>query len=127
MPPLAKEPTALLQVIAALEQESDALVHGEIQSLAEVSVRKARWVEEIAQTVRALSAQERQSWRALITRARDLNDRNARLLAARLVSNRARLDVLTGMNPAQAHSTYGADGRARSVWRNTVGGGGVLA
>ncbi len=114
------EPTALLQIIAALEQESDALVHGATDSLAEVSVRKARWVEEIARALRALSAEQRQSWRALITRARDLNDRNARLLAARLVSNRTRLDVLTGFNAARA-ATYGADGRAQSVWRNTGG------
>ncbi len=118
---LSPEPTALLRVISALEQESDALVRGEIQSLTEISVRKARWVEEIAHAVRALSTQERQAWRALIVRARDLNDRNARLLAARLVSNRARLDVLTGTHTAP-NTTYGADGRARSVWRNTVGG-----
>lgn len=125
---LSPEPTALLRVIAALEQESDALVHGQVQSLAEVSIRKARWVEEIAHTVRSLSSRERESWRALITRARDLNDRNARLLAARLTTNRARLDALTGaIHPQIASATYGADGRTQTVWRNTVGGSGVLA
>lgn len=114
-------PTALLRIIAALEEESDALVNGQVESLAEASLRKAHWLEEIAQALRGLNAEQQQAWRTLVVRARELNDRNARLLAARLVSNRARLDVLTGFNSARG-ATYGADGRAQGAWRNTSAG-----
>ena len=105
----------LLETIAALEQESAVLAGRSDALLTEVSLRKSRWLHEMADTMRSLAPAERAGHHALTERARELNDRNARLLAARVVSNRARLDVLTGA----AMATYGAGGRTSSPARST--------
>ena len=110
----------LLEAIGALEQESAVLAGRSDELLTEVSMRKSRCVIELADAMRALSPAERAAHAALATRARELNDRNARLLAARLVSNRARLEVLTGA----AKTAYGADGRTISPARSA---GAVIA
>lgn len=110
----------LLETIAALEQESAVLAGRSDDSLAEVSLRKSRWISEMFDMLRSCSPAERAEHLALVARARDLNDRNARLLAARLISNRSRLDVLRGT----AAATYGADGLAASLARPA---GAVLA
>jgi flagellar biosynthesis/type III secretory pathway chaperone len=104
----------LLETIAALEQESAVLAGRSDTLLTEVSLRKSRWLHEMADTMRTLAPAERAGHHALAERARELNDRNARLLAARLVVTRSRLDVLTGAST----STYGADGRASTPARS---------
>lgn len=111
---------ALLQTIGVLEQETAVLAGRSDALLAEVSMRKSRWTSELADRLRALPAADRAAYAALTARARELNDRNARLLAARLVATRSRLDVLAGASMA----TYGADGRTSSLARSA---GAVLA
>jgi flagellar biosynthesis/type III secretory pathway chaperone len=111
----------LLETIAALEQESEVLAGRSAELLIDVSMRKARWVGEMAETLRALTPEQRTQHLALATHAQQLNDRNARLLAARLVSNRARLDALSGAATANTGTAlYGTDGRAVLAAR-TVG------
>lgn len=103
----------LLEAIAVLEQESEVLAGRASTLLIDVSMRKAHCMSELAETLRALTPEQQRAHAALTTHAQQLNDRNARLLAARLVSNRARLDAL---NNAASGSTgaalYGADGRS---------------
>lgn len=110
----------LLETIAVLEQESAVLAGRSGDSLDDVSLRKARWIGEMADTLRSCSPAELAAHKALATRARELNDRNARMLAARLVFNRSRLDVLGGA----AAATYGANGLTSSPARSA---GAVLA
>lgn len=108
----------LLETIAALEQESEVLAGRSSALLIDVSMRKARWVGEMADMLRALTPEQRAAHQALATHAQQLNDRNARLLAARLVSNRARLDALNGAAAeSQGGALYGADGRSHAPAR----------
>jgi len=106
--------TALLQAIALLEQESDTLVQGNSDSLAAISARKAQKLTHLSEALGALNAQQKYRYRSLIERAQALNDRNARLLAARLMSNSARLEALTGRPHTPRSALYSANGKTHS-------------
>lgn len=117
-----KGPASLVHLIVELEQESIALARGEATDIAELAARKSAHVQALAQLMRSLTDEQRAAYRALLERARDLNDRNAKILAARWLANSARLDALSGASQPEA-STYSAAGRKQSVWRNTGSAG----
>lgn len=124
MPVQATGPAALLQLIAELEQESIVLASGQAAEVAELATRKSGLVQALTQCLRSLTPDQRLAYRALLERARDLNDRNAKILAARWLAHSARLDALAGACQPEA-TTYSAAGRKQALWHNTRGGGGL--
>lgn len=93
-------------LVQALDAESDALIRGDGERVATLAARK----NDLLQRLAPLATRGADIPHALADRARALNDRNAMLLAPRLVATRARLDALRSAGNAM---TYGADGRTR--------------
>jgi len=96
------------ELVQTLGEESDALIRGAATEVAELAARK----NDLLQRLAPLATRGAVFPRALAEQARTLNDRNALLLAPRLVTTRARLDAL---RQAGDSLTYGADGRTRSL------------
>ena len=92
------------ELVQSLHEESDALINGDAERVAALAMRK----NDLLQRLAPLATRGADIPRALADRARALNDRNAMLLAPRLVAARARLDALRSAGSAM---TYGADGR----------------
>jgi hypothetical protein len=90
--------TMLAQLVHCLQVESGALMTGDVEALALRCLA--------AEFGRAGTAALREAVRG----ARDLNQRNARLLAARMNVNRARIESLFGASGTGA--LYSPDGRA---------------
>jgi len=103
------------QLIRSLQAEGDALIRGDLDKLGEAVHDKDRSVQRLAGELRRLDHSE---LRSAVRMARDLNDRNARLLAAHLNANRARMHALLG----SAHSTalYSPDGHAAGAERRSA-------
>jgi flagellar biosynthesis/type III secretory pathway chaperone len=98
--------TALVQ---SLHEESDALVAGDADRLASIANRKHRLLQQLAPLVPGAAP----NWpRELVQKAKNLNDRNALLLAPRLTATRARVDAI---RQAGGQTLYGADGRCRAL------------
>ena len=95
------------QLILSLQAEGDALVRGDLDKLSEAVHDKDRSVQRLAGEFGRLDHSE---LRRAVRMARDLNDRNARLLAAHLNANRARMQALFG--PAHSTALYSPDGHA---------------
>ena len=95
------------ELVQSLHEESDALVRGDAAQVAALAARKSQLLQRLTpQVIRAKDFPVE-----LAQQAKELNDRNALLLAPRLVTTRARLDALRqATNPV----TYGADGFARA-------------
>ena len=100
---------ALLQdLVQALHEESDAIIRGDAEQVGALAVRK----NDLLQRLAPLATRGAALPRDLADQAKALNDRNALLLAPRLIATRARLDALRSAgNPL----TYGADGRTQSL------------
>jgi len=107
---MEKQPGALLaELVESLRREGDALVRGDAESVAHLALRKNDLLQRLAPLASGSAAGLS---RAQLDEARALNDRNAMLLAPRLVGTRARLDALMQAgNP----TVYGADGRTRTI------------
>ena len=104
----ASQIVALLDaLVRSLHEESDALVAGDVDQLNAAAARKNDALTRLApQLQRTPEAQRRQHEKMLRT-AQHLNERNARILAARMSMNRARVDALLS---AAGGSLYAADG-----------------
>lgn len=98
----------LAELVQSLHDEGDALIRGDGERVAALADRK----NDLLQRLAPLATRGADIPRALAAQARALNDRNALLLAPRLVATRARLDAL---RHAGNTLTYGADGRTRPV------------
>jgi flagellar biosynthesis/type III secretory pathway chaperone len=101
-------PAAMLaELVQCLHAESDALVAGDANGLAQVVERKESALRRLAPQL----GRAGQAWlRAAVRGVRDLNDHNARLLSAHMNMTRARLDALLGA--AGTGALYSPDGRA---------------
>ena len=96
-------------LVQSLREEGDALIRGDAESVAALAHRKNDLLQRLAPLASRAAADIPGD---LFDQARALNDRNALLLAPRLVATRARLDALRqAANPV----TYGADGRTQSM------------
>lgn len=104
------DPRALLaDLVQSLHEESDALIRGDAEQLAALAVRKSELLQRLAPlATRGASDLPRK----MVEEAKTLNDRNALLLAPRVVTTRARLDAL---RQASDPMVYGADGRTQSA------------
>ena len=101
--------TLFAELVQSLHDESDALIRGDADRVAALALRK----NELLQRLTPLIQRDAKDLpRALVDQARELNDRNALLLAPRLVATRARLDALCQAGNAPL---YGADGRTQSI------------
>ena len=100
------DPRALLaDLVQSLHEESDALIRGDAEQVAALAARK----NDLLQRLAPLATRGAQGLpRELVEEAKNLNDRNAILLAPRVVTTRARLDAL---RQASSPIVYGADGR----------------
>ncbi len=97
----------LAELVRCLHAESDALVAGDANGLAQVVERKESALRRLAPQL----GRAGQAWlRAAVRGVRDLNDQNARLLSAHMNMTRARLDALLGA--AGTGALYSPDGRA---------------
>jgi len=98
----------LTELVQSLHEETDALIRGDADQVAALASRK----NDLLQHLAPLVTRGVEIPRDLADQARLLNDRNALLLAPRLVATRARLDALRQAgNPL----TYGADGRTQPL------------
>ena len=96
------------ELVQSLHEESDALIRGDADRVAALAARKNDLLQRLAPLAKRSAAEVPHN---LVDEARDLNDRNALLLAPRVVTTRARLDALRqAANPV----VYGADGRAQA-------------
>jgi flagellar biosynthesis/type III secretory pathway chaperone len=100
----------LEQLFQCLREESDALLGADVDKL-------TRAVRDKEQALRSLAAglenADGPELREALRRARDLNERNARLLIPHICINRARIESLFGA--ARSGALYSADGHAASV------------
>jgi flagellar biosynthesis/type III secretory pathway chaperone len=101
-------PRALLSdLVQTLHEEGAALISGDADRVAALANVKNDLLQRLAPFARGAVDFPRD----LADQARELNDRNALLLAPRLIATRARLDALRQAgNPMM----YGADGRTQS-------------
>ena len=98
---------ALQELLEALRAEGDALIGADIERLAQTIQHKEQTLRRLA--IR-LGRVDRSSLREAARRLRDLNERNARLLAPRIQVNQARIESLLGA--MRTGSLYSADGRS---------------
>jgi len=98
---------ALQQLHESLLAERDALVREDLDALAHAVQSKEQTLRHLAA---GLTAADSTALREALRPLRDLNDRNARLLAPRIQLNRARVATLLGTTHSDA--LYSANGRA---------------
>jgi flagellar biosynthesis/type III secretory pathway chaperone len=104
------DPRALLaDLVQSLHEESDALIRGDAEQVAALAARKNDLLQRLAPLA---SRGATDLPRDLVVEAKTHNDRNALLLAPRVVTTRARLDAL---RQASDPMVYGADGRTQSA------------
>ena len=100
--------TLFAELVQSLHEESDALVRGDADQVAALATRKSDLLHRLAPLLTRGAAGLS---RDLVQKAKELNDRNAMLLAPRMLAMRARLDALRqASNPL----VYGADGHTQS-------------
>ena len=96
-------------LVQSLHEETDALIRGDAARIAALAARK----NDVLQRLAPLAQRGAHDFpRDLVDQARQLNDRNALLLAPRLVATRARVDAL---RRAGGTMVYGADGRTQAL------------
>ena len=95
----------LAQLLRSLQAESEALATGQSDALAQAVAIKEQALRELA----GLDPADRAALREALRAARELNERNARLLAPRIRINAARIETLLG--PAGPTALYSASGR----------------
>jgi flagellar biosynthesis/type III secretory pathway chaperone len=111
--PFADPASATLsQLLRCLQDEADALVGADVDKLAQAVREKESALRRLADE---LGRADRSALREAVLRARDLNERNARLLAPHFHVNRARIDSLLGA--ARSMAVYSADGHAAGAER----------
>ncbi len=99
----------LTGLVQHLHDETAALIDGDADRVAAIAQEKNALLLKIAPLAQRAG---KHAPRDLLTQARELNDRNALLLAPRLVATRARLDALRQAgNPL----VYGADGQTQAL------------
>jgi hypothetical protein len=109
----ARTPTAphlVDTLLAALRAESDALVRGAPEALAEAALAKAESLQQIAAALRAAPGDEQRTLRTHLVRAREMNELNAALVSTRIAVTRGRLEALMGAAGIATAQTYGAQG-----------------
>ncbi len=94
----------------ALRDETEALVDGDADRVAAGSAVKSDLLQKFSAAMSLAPPEERGRATRRIALARELNDRNALLLAARYNAVRARAEALLQMG---GPATYGADGRLK--------------
>jgi len=99
--------TALSQLLGCLQAEGGALASGDLDALAQAVHQKEQALQRLASE---LAGPDAGALREAVRRARDLNERNARLLMPHVIVNRARMEALFGA--ARPGTLYSADGRA---------------
>lgn len=106
----------LAGLVQHLHDETAALIDGDADRVAAIAQAKSTLLLKIAPLAQRAGAASNSAPRDLLEQARALNDRNALLLAPRLVATRARLDALRQAgNPL----VYGADGQAHALRTST--------
>ena len=98
---------ALKQLHESLLAERDALVRDDIDGLAQAVQSKEQTLRRLAAGLKAADAATLQN---ALRPLRELNERNARLLAPRIRMNQARIETLLGATRTSA--LYSASGRA---------------
>ncbi len=97
----------------ALHDETEALIAGDADRVAANSTVKGDLLRRFTVAMNLAPPEERGRATRRIALARELNDRNALLLAARYNAVRARAEALLQMG---GPATYGADGRLKSSY-----------
>ena len=99
------------ELIATLQSEQAALVHGETDALPGLAAAKSTMLDRISRAMRGASRTDRLALLDAMSAAQRINDVNAALVAARLSANRARLDaVLALTGTVREPALYGALG-----------------
>jgi flagellar biosynthesis/type III secretory pathway chaperone len=99
------------ELIATLQSEQAALVHGETDALPGLAAAKSTMLDRISRAMRGASRTDRLALLDAMSAAQRINDVNAALVAARLSANRARLDaVLALTGTVREPALYGARG-----------------
>ena len=96
-------------LVQSLREEENALIRGDADQVAAIATRKNDLLQRLAPlTSRGAAGLPHD----LVQQAKELNDRNALLLAPRLVATRARLEAL---RQAGNPMVYGSDGLRQSA------------
>ena len=95
------------QLLESLRAESEALIGGDLVQLGQAVQQKEQILRRVAAGLAHTDAARLQQ---AVRHLRDLNERNARLLARRIYVNRARIESLFGA--ITGGPLYSADGRA---------------
>jgi flagellar biosynthesis/type III secretory pathway chaperone len=103
----ARAATVLSELVQSLHDESDALVAGDPEALAHAVQRKDRALRELAPQLKLAGSS---GLREAVRDARETNQQNARMVAARMNVTRARIESLLGASPSG--TLYSQDGRA---------------
>jgi hypothetical protein len=98
---------SLAQLFQCLRDERDALIGADVDLLAQAVHGKEAALRRLAAE---LERGDQPALREAVRRARDLNERNARLLAPHFRMNQARIEALLGS--ARTGALYSADGLA---------------
>ena len=98
---------ALAGLLQLLRAEGNALISGDTDALAQAVRDKEAALQRLAA---GLERADCAALAAALRHARDLNQRNARLLAPHINANRARIETLFGA--ARSGALYSSDGRA---------------
>lgn len=99
---------ALQAFIGLLRREQEALIAGDIETLAALLPEKTALTERL----NGISAGEAQQLHELATEARRLNETNGKLIAMHLQRNQQALNVL--LAAADHAATYGRDGQQQT-------------
>jgi flagellar biosynthesis/type III secretory pathway chaperone len=103
----ARAAAVLSELVQSLHDESDALVAGDVDALAQAVERKSRALRELAPELRSGGSA---ALRLAVRDAGELNRQNGRMLAARMNVSRGRIEALLGS--ASTNSLYAANGHA---------------
>ncbi len=102
------------ELVQHLHDETEALMRGDADRVAALAACKSDVLQRIAPLAPRAAADLPHD---LVAEAREINDRNALLLAPRLVAARSRLDAL---RQAGNPMLYGADGRTQVFGRTAA-------
>jgi len=97
----------LAQLLQCLQAEGEALSGGDVDRLAQAVHQKELTLRRLAAELAGI---DRVELRRAVRSLRDLNERNARLLAPHMHINRVRIESLFGA--ARTGALYSSDGRA---------------
>lgn len=99
--------TLLDELVRTLHEESDAIVAGDLERVTHTAQRKNRLLGQLAPEIARTPEAQRRQQDKVLRNAQRLNDRNARLLAIRMSTNRARTEALL---TAAGGAMYAANG-----------------